>query len=50
MEVNKGPDLGSKDDRDGNLKRGLIKDILKIVKAVEDDSSNKFLKVLEVEN
>ncbi len=50
MEVNKGPDLGSKDDRDGNLKRGLIKDILKIVKAVEDDSSNKFLKVLELEN
>ncbi len=50
MEVNKGPDLGSKDDRDGNLKRGLIKDILRIVKAVDDDSSNKFLKVLDIEN
>ena len=48
MEVNKGPDLGSKDDRDGNLKRGLIKDILRTVDLVDNDSTNKFLKVLEI--
>lgn len=48
MEVNKGPDLGSKDDRDGNLKKGLIKDILRTVDLVENNSTNKFLKVLEI--
>jgi hypothetical protein len=45
MEVNKGPDLGSKDKRDGDLKKGLIKDILKIINAIENDDNNKFVKV-----
>ncbi len=48
MEVNKGPDLGSKDKRDGDLKRGVIKDMLKIIKAINDDSDNNFIKVLEL--
>ena len=48
MEVNKGPDLGSKDKRDGDIKKGLIKDMLKIIKAIDDDSDNKFIKVLDL--
>ena len=31
MEVNKGPDLGYKDDRDKQLKLGMVKDMLQIV-------------------
>jgi hypothetical protein len=45
MEVNKGPDLGSKDKRDGDLKKGLIKDMLKTINAIENDDDNKFIKV-----
>jgi len=50
MEINKGPDLGAKDERDSNLKHGLVKDTLKIIGAVECSEPHNFTKVLSVEN
>lgn len=48
MEVNKGPDLGSKDKRDEELKQGVIQDTLKIINAVDNKDNNGFIKVLEI--
>ena len=45
MEINKGPDLDSKDKRDGDIKKGIIKDILKTIGAVENDDNNNFIKI-----
>lgn len=45
MEVNKGPDLGSKDTKDGNIKKGIIKDILKTIDVIENDNNNQFIKI-----
>ena len=47
MEVNKGPDLDSKDERDGEIKKGIIKNILKIIGVIENDN-NKFIKIYSV--
>ena len=44
IEVNKGPDLGSKDERDGNVKMKVADDILKIIK-VKPDLMNGFIKI-----
>ncbi len=49
MEVNKGPDLSAKDERDKDLKFNLSKDILKSVGLVPYDNTN-FITVLEVAN
>ena len=38
MEVNKGPDLGYKDDRDKEVKLGVVEDAFKILKIVDDNS------------
>jgi hypothetical protein len=48
MEVNKGPDLNSKDEKDGNLKRGVIKDMLKIIKMIPNDTDNRFTHLVEI--
>lgn len=48
MEVNKGPDLGSKDKRDGDLKHGVVTDIMKVLKIVKPYNNN-FIKILDVE-
>ena len=52
MEVNKGPDLGAKDDRDSELKHGVVKDTFKVVGLVgcEDFTKTNFIKVLDVSN
>ncbi len=51
MEINKGPDLGAKDDRDKKLKIGLCKDMLKCVGLTENNiNANKFINVLEQVN
>lgn len=34
MEINKGPDLGTKDKRDGDIKYGVVTDVFKILKVV----------------
>ena len=47
MEINKGPDLTAKDERDKRLKINMSKDILKSVGLVQDNSSNGFINVLE---
>ena len=48
MEVNKGPDLSYKDARDRALKLGMIKDMLKVIKALPQSSGEKngFIKVI----
>ena len=48
MEVNKGPDLGSKDKRDEILKQGVIQDTLKLVGAIDNIETNNFIKVLDI--
>ncbi len=45
MEVNKGPDLGVKDDRDGDVKKKVALDILKILKISPDFDKHNFIKL-----
>lgn len=40
MEVNKGPDISVKDERDGLVKKQLIKDMLKLTGLIKYDSTN----------
>lgn len=49
MEINKGPDMGAKDGRDGDLKRNVMSDIFKILKMTNNDSDHSFIKVYEDE-
>lgn len=37
IEVNKGPDLGKKDDRDGVIKTKVVEDILKVIHVIDSD-------------
>jgi hypothetical protein len=46
MEVNKGPDLGGKDERDSKLKCTLVEDMLEIVGILPMSDSNDFIKVI----
>lgn len=48
MEVNKGPDLGSKDERDGKLKKTLIKDMLDVIGTIDNKQPNGFVKVVDI--
>ena len=52
MEINKGPDLGAKDERDSMVKRGVIKNMLKVIGTLPYDSCDDtmFLKVLDITN
>ena len=36
MEINKGPDLGFKDGRDGDLKKSMVQDLFKISESKGD--------------
>ena len=45
MEINKGPDLGYKDGRDGDLKKSMVEDIFKIAELKGDHSDTKFIKI-----
>lgn len=49
MEINKGPDLTAKDDRDKELKINLGTDILKSVGLIPN-TNNKFITILETVN
>jgi hypothetical protein len=40
MEINKGPDISVKDERDGSVKKQLIKDMLKITGLITYDDTN----------
>lgn len=46
MEVNKGPDLGGKDERDTKLKCLLVEHMLEIVGILPMSESNEFIKVI----
>lgn len=46
MEVNKGPDMGFKDERDGALKTGVMTDIFKVLKMIPDNGHN-FIKIYD---
>jgi len=52
MEVNKGPDLGAKDSRDGDVKRSVVKGIFNIIGAIKMNncSDTGFLKLFSVKN
>ena len=45
MEINKGPDLGYKDERDGEVKKNLIEDMFNLIGAVQIDKVDKIDKV-----
>ena len=50
MELNKGPDLGAKDEKDGTLKKKCTKDMLRIIGVVNDNSeSNGFIQLINKE-
>lgn len=46
MEINKGPDLNSKDKRDCDVKYNMIKDAFKIVDVLDNDNKNDFTRVI----
>jgi len=52
MEINKGPDLGAKDERDSKLKHGVVKDTLNLIGAIDNsyysNYVNGFIKILDV--
>jgi hypothetical protein len=45
MEINKGPDMGAKDERDSQLKHNVVRDMLKTL-GVTTNINNGFIKVL----
>jgi hypothetical protein len=48
MEVNKGPDLGAKDERDKKLKHNVIFDLFNLINNVSE--SPNFIKILDMTN
>jgi len=52
MEINKGPDLGAKDERDKQVKLQVQRDIFKIIDPDDDEEagSTRFVKVFESNN
>ena len=46
IEINKGPDLGSKSARDNAIKQEVVKDIFDIVGLVKKKTDNKFIRVM----
>jgi hypothetical protein len=49
IEINKGPDLGAKDEKDGKIKQDLMRDVYKILGGLRNDGT-KFTQVLEIKN
>ncbi len=45
MEINKGPDLGFKDGRDGDLKKSMVQDLFKISESKGDHSNTRFINI-----
>lgn len=45
MEINKGPDIGFKDERDGNVKKKMIEDAFNVIDPIEKDVKHNFIKV-----
>jgi hypothetical protein len=47
MEINKGPDLGAKDERDGTVKKRCTVDMLRTLGLIKEKGRNGFVKILE---
>lgn len=45
MEINKGPDLGYKDERDKEVKKNLIEDMFNVIGVIQKNIPNKFYRV-----
>jgi len=45
MEINKGPDLDYKDDKDGELKKNMVNDLFKIAENNGDIDDTNFIKI-----
>lgn len=52
IEINKGPDMSAKDERDSQLKHGVVQDTMKLIGTFTDKSLRKpkFIKILDVQN
>jgi len=48
IEVNKGPDLSPKDDRDGRVKRKMFKDVLETIGVTNKSDDNGLILILEM--
>jgi hypothetical protein len=48
IEINKGPDLSPKDERDGNVKKALVNDTLEVIGMRPITKNNGLIKVLEM--
>ena len=49
IEINKGPDLGAKDERDGTIKQNLMRDVYKIMGGIKNNGTD-FTQVLEIQD
>ena len=45
MEINKGPDIGFKDERDGNVKKNMVKDAFTVIDPIEGDTKHEFERI-----
>ena len=50
MEINKGPDMDAKDERDGQIKKECTKDMLRLLRIIDEPGPNGFIKILDKEN
>jgi hypothetical protein len=50
MEINKGPDMNAKDERDGELKRKCVKDIMRLIGLINDHQQHGFTHILEFDH
>lgn len=48
IEINKGPDLSPKDNRDGDVKKQMVNDVLEIIGIKEKKKDNGLIHVLEM--
>jgi hypothetical protein len=47
MEINKGPDLGSKDKRDSEIKHNLVRNLFNKIDLVKTDCPNEFIELVD---
>jgi hypothetical protein len=45
MEINKGPDIGFKDERDGNVKKQMVEDAFNVIDPIEKGVKHEYIKV-----
>lgn len=48
IEINKGPDLSPKDERDGTVKKKMVNDVLEIIGIKRKSINNGFINVIEM--